>query len=762
MDRRTCDRLTAVHLPAQHARQQLLSTPVRRVRRRKTTWQVSAAVFLVLWGVLGVAVALREAFDVERITRTVYTATGTGNLDAAPTNTSLAGNCSPPAIGRFPGDLFTQAQRRQGAVILHVIASLYMFLALAIICDDYFVPALERISEALRLQPDVAGATFMAAGSSAPELFTSIFGVFISQDDIGVGTIVGSAVFNLLFIVGLCGLMVGTVRPVTHIVGLCGLMVGTVRPVTHIVGLCGLMVGTVRPVTHIVGLCGLMVGTQAITLTLWPLLRDCSIYLISVAALVIVMYDEQVHWYEACVLVCLYCLYVVLMYFNRQLSSGFNRRFPAATVDPQNRRQSGQYEKTPLIKAGFASEKTAEEGDAATDDEIWSSDIMKDRLSKFSAPRQTQEQNAAEEVQFLETPPSGAVTTHSDEAVGPEPESPFSVPSQPWRRVLWVVGLPLTALLWGTVPDCRRDRWRRWYPVSFLMSVVWIGVFTYILVWTVTVIGFTVGIPDTVMGLTLIAIGTSVPDAISSVLVSKEGEGDMAVSNAVGSNVFDILVGLGVPWLVRTAVVQTNRKLERVPVVYQTCRLGSRPEGPLNNRGFDVFEIEQLFDVFETEQGFDVFQMEKRVDVFEIEQEQVFDVFEIEQGFDVLDQNGLHIELYNTVYSVSPEVPARPRVGSPDDRRPEGDPIRGRAGTEGDAEYTVFVVPIQSGGLVYSAVTLLSTVLVLLFIMWLNRWRLDRRLGVICSCLYAVFITLATLYELNVFGHFSLPTCLGN
>ncbi|KAI8500854.1 hypothetical protein Bbelb_216720 [Branchiostoma belcheri] len=43
---------------------------------------------------------------------------------------------------------------------------------------------------------------------------------------------------------------------------------------------------------------------------------------------------------------------------------------------------------------------------------------------------------------------------------------------------------------------------------------------------------------------------------------------------------------------------------------------------------------------------------------------------------------------YNTGYSVSPEVSARPRVGSPEGRRPEGDPTRGRAGTEGDAEYT--------------------------------------------------------------------------
>ncbi|KAI8497635.1 Patched domain-containing protein 1 [Branchiostoma belcheri] len=58
----------------------------------------------------------------------------------------------------------------------------------------------------------------------------------------------------------------------------------------------------------------------------------------------------------------------------------------------------------------------------------------------------------------------------------------------------------------------------------------------------------------------------------------------------------------------------------------------------------------------------------------------------------------IHIE-YNTGYSVSPEVSARPRVGSPDGRRPEGDPTRGRAGTEGDAEYTVlyfiYVIPTQ-------------------------------------------------------------------
>ena len=44
----------------------------------------------------------------------------------------------------------------------------------------------------------------MAIGTSAPELFTSIIGVFAGSD-IGIGTIVGSAVFNLLVIPGVCG-----------------------------------------------------------------------------------------------------------------------------------------------------------------------------------------------------------------------------------------------------------------------------------------------------------------------------------------------------------------------------------------------------------------------------------------------------------------------------------------------------------------------------------------------------------------------------
>lgn len=58
----------------------------------------------------------------------------------------------------------------------------------------------------LHLVEDVAGATFMAIASSSPELFINCVGTFITEGDLGVGTIVGSAVFNVLAVPACCGL----------------------------------------------------------------------------------------------------------------------------------------------------------------------------------------------------------------------------------------------------------------------------------------------------------------------------------------------------------------------------------------------------------------------------------------------------------------------------------------------------------------------------------------------------------------------------
>lgn len=188
---------------------------------------------------------------------------------------------------------------------------------------------------------------------------------------------------------------------------------------------------------------------------------------------------------------------------------------------------------------------------------------------------------------------------------------PFSIspPSNPAKHpvgvFLWLVMLPINLCMMGTIPDVRRlptqvrrpsdakvgeernliverpkqlkgkpircvipegvgpDQlfvppgawnWENWYPLSFILSIAWVGIFSAFMVEWATTIGCIVGIPDAVMGLTFLAAGTSVPDLLTSVVVAKQGHGDMAVSSSIGSNIFDVLVGLPLPWLIYALV----------------------------------------------------------------------------------------------------------------------------------------------------------------------------------------------------------------
>jgi hypothetical protein len=75
-----------------------------------------------------------------------------------------------------------------------------MFWGLAVVCEEFFVPSLNILCEELNIPDDVAGATFMAAGASSPEMFTSFIALFVNHSAIGVGTVVGSEIFNHMII----------------------------------------------------------------------------------------------------------------------------------------------------------------------------------------------------------------------------------------------------------------------------------------------------------------------------------------------------------------------------------------------------------------------------------------------------------------------------------------------------------------------------------------------------------------------------------
>lgn len=60
---------------------------------------------------------------------------------------NISNNCTPPAITEFPSDGFTPDERRNGFILFHIILAIYLFLLLAIVCDDFFVPSITKICE---------------------------------------------------------------------------------------------------------------------------------------------------------------------------------------------------------------------------------------------------------------------------------------------------------------------------------------------------------------------------------------------------------------------------------------------------------------------------------------------------------------------------------------------------------------------------------------------------------------------------------------
>jgi len=403
-----------------------------------------------------------------------------------PANIS-SGPCLQPAVTQFPQPMIDKKSRKQGGVIIHIMVAIYMFIGLAIVCDGYFVPALTRTSDALGLSPDVAGATFMAAGSSAPELATSVIGVFVAKDDIGVSGVVGSAVFNITLVIAVCSLS----------------------------------------------------AKHAITLNWYSVCRDCFSYLVCIIVLVCTIFNQVVTWPEATLFLVLYVVYCVCMGFNSKFEAWATKSLPV----PDSWRASGGNKEMGLEPA----EKEMET-------HMTADGTMEVKLT-----------TQGEEKEFKE------------EEIKDPLQKPLALDDGKWAVFCWYVMLPLTVLTVFTVPDCRKQKWSKWFVLSFFCSVFWICFYSYIMVWMITVIGFTFGIPDTVMGLTFIAAGVSVPDALSGIAVVREGHGDMAVSNAIGSNVFDILMCLGIPWFLQTAVIEPGSEVKVLHkgILYSTLTLFS-------------------------------------------------------------------------------------------------------------------------------------------------------------------------------------------
>lgn len=443
------------------------------------------------------------------------------------------------------------------ALLCYMLALIFLFVGIASVTDEMFVPALMVMSAKMKLSEDVAGATLMASASSAPELFTNIVDTFFMNSNVGIGTIVGSAVFNILVIIACTGAL----------------------------------------------------AHETLLIDWKPLTRDIFFYCASIIMLLSFVEldgtNGEIETWEGFSMFGFYIVYVLFMSKN----DFFMDCLDSCCGGGANKEAGKSDEENPTAGVEMAG------GAAPTTAAKWAEEARRAKVITVKGiPDMSEEERKSLEMNMTGFSQAVEISLASDgktyychfeNIVGDEKREMMNdvikkVLPNDWEGVevitgmvslkatgdddsedegspgclMMIIGGCNDAWMWTfnwTIPDVnsedlqeQRDettdeaeiarldeqieKKEKWYAIAFLNSILWIAVICYIMVFMVEKVGCILGIPPVVMGLTLLAAGTSIPDALGSVDVARQGMGDMAVANAIGSNVFDILIGLGLPW----------------------------------------------------------------------------------------------------------------------------------------------------------------------------------------------------------------------
>ena len=90
---------------------------------------------------------------------------------------------------------------------------------------------------------------------------------------------------------------------------------------------------------------------------------------------------------------------------------------------------------------------------------------------------------------------------------------------------------------------------------SFMVGLIALLVGSKALVWGATGIAHLLGVSDLIIGLTIVAIGTSLPELAASIISALKNEHDIAVGNVLGSNMFNLLAVLAMPGLIAPSIL---------------------------------------------------------------------------------------------------------------------------------------------------------------------------------------------------------------
>ena len=96
----------------------------------------------------------------------------------------------------------------------------------------------------------------------------------------------------------------------------------------------------------------------------------------------------------------------------------------------------------------------------------------------------------------------------------------------------------------------------KWAAFWLVLGILVLVMSARLLVWGATQIAVLLGVNEMIIGLTIVAVGTSLPELAATVGAAIKGHSDIAIGNVVGSNILNILAVLSIPGLITTTVLE--------------------------------------------------------------------------------------------------------------------------------------------------------------------------------------------------------------
>ena len=123
---------------------------------------------------------------------------------------------------------------------------------------------------------------------------------------------------------------------------------------------------------------------------------------------------------------------------------------------------------------------------------------------------------------------------------------------------------PLLQEMIETVPESMpMNKAAMWFVIGLLVLIA----SSRMVVWGAVEIAHILGVSDLVIGLTIVAVGTSLPELVASIVSAVKNEADLAIGNVIGSNMFNLLAVLMMPALIEPGAFSPQVLLRDFPIM---------------------------------------------------------------------------------------------------------------------------------------------------------------------------------------------------